>query len=313
MPLDKEEIHYRIQFGDMIQELASSSPNRSLLKNLPMQENKAGSALFEDSIGNADDATSVDARSVSSRQKFEDGTAGFTEFKQLLTPQTDIIRSRTQLLPQEIKAGHTFARNVNIMSVVDPTNRTVNALMQDIFLREDRLVISALDAASTLRVDATSADEVSPVSVAMPSGQQYETANVGYIDVDDFDAILEKFETNYINSQKYILVSPTEKKTLVQNNRDVIKNGDFVTNRTFENGELPTINGFIPICSPLVTAGKFYAFVGEALLWNQFESMNSSLDRIELMMNALQVFMVENADCKRLDDKGVVQGTIKTS
>lgn len=311
MALDPEEIHFGPQFEDMIVEQVSSSPSRAILPKLASQGNKGGESLFVDTMKNGDNATTEAHSAKLSREQFEAGTIDLANYLKLRTPHKSVVRARTSMAPQEIDWGHVFKRGTDITNVVDPTNTTIQAGIRDVMLQRNRLFIAGLSAAAVNRVDLTSANSTSVVSEAMPASQAFTTANSGFLDVDDFSDILALFEEEYIECRKYILMGTAVKSNLVKNNRDIIKNGDFVNAKTLESGNLPEIEGFTPLVSPLVPAGKFYCFVGEALRWNQFESFSSSLDRIAEAKNCLQSYMVENADCKRIDDLGVVHGTIK--
>jgi hypothetical protein len=303
---------YQHQFDDNIKELAGS-PNRSILKALVSQDNKQGAIAYLDyeKPGTAKGSTALSAKST--RKNYEaDGSKTLAKFNAIFTPHDETVKQRTLIAPQLIEYGHNFDEDVDILHIVSPQNSTIKNLNRSVFTDEDNLIIAGISAANVGRVTSASANEITASTISLPGTQAITTENVGYISSDDIGKIRERMELAYADSKVYCLISPTDKRLMRKNDKN-LSNTDFVgSSRYFETGELPDIDGVCFIPHPLITAGSFYAFTSESVVLNTFMSLRSDLSREGTMRFSHQAYIREKLDCKRVDDLLVVHGTVQS-
>ncbi len=308
--------HYQHQFDDNVKDLAGS-PSRSLLKELVDQDSKQGSIAYLDYEKPDAAKGASDLKTKKTRKTYEaDATKTLAKFNAIFTPHDETTKERTLIAPQLIEYGHNFDEDVDILHIVSPKNPTIRNLGRNVFTDEDNLIIGGISAASVGRVTAASANEITATSIALADvdngNQIIETENVGFISVDDIGLIRERMELSYVDSKVYCLISPTDKRLMRKNNKD-LANRDFVgSDHYFKTGELPEIDGVCFIPHPLITAGTFYAFTRESVVLNTFMGLRSDLSREGTMRFSHQAYIREKLDCKRVDDLLVVHGTVKS-
>jgi len=295
---------WREMFSDNIKQLAGS-PDRSVLINVPSQENKKGDTVNIDGIkGNA--AVTEDTKTIKNRK---DGTAAYADYLATRTPYTGTVKQRSKLSPYTITATDYIGKNEDVLRALDITSPTMEALMRVTRIQEDQLVINALSASVVTR----ETDNGTIASVAFPTGsQQITTANIGYIAPDDLSDMDALFRDQYIASEKYLVVNPSAVAGMKKNNRDYFQGIDFIGRMgAFADGNIEKAEGFTIIVSPLVPAGEFYAFVKDAVTVNTFQTIDTSVDELPEARFATQLYIDKVVNAVRNDDYGVVQGLIK--
>lgn len=305
--------HYQHTFSNNVRDLAGG-PMRSVLPEFVDKDNQGGKVAYLDSAGPGADITASALTNKKTRKTYEaDGSKTLAKWNEIHTPHNEITKLRTLSQPQLIEWGHTFDEDEDILEIVDPTNKTVRQGMRSVFKARDQVILNGITAASVSRVDSTSTDEVSPVTVTFPASQQIDTGQNDIVLLTDFTSILEKFEDQYIDEKIYVLVNPTTKKIIIDNN-EKIHDTDFVNKHAyFHDGKLPDVYGLCFITHPLVADNKLYAFTKEAIILNQYKAFKSSLSKVPELREGHQVYLREKLDCKRVDDLKVVHMTITTA
>jgi hypothetical protein len=304
--------HYKHTFSNNVRDLAGG-PMRSVLPEFVDKDNQGGKVAYLDSAGPGADITATALTAKTTRKTYEaDGSKTLAKWNAIHTPHNEIVKVRTLSQPQLIEWGHTFDEDEDILEIVDPTNKTTRQGMRSMVKAKDQLILNGITAASVSRVNSTSTDEVSPVTINLPASQAIDTAANDVVTLEDFTSILEKFENQYIDEKIYVLISPTTKKVIIDNN-EKIHNTDFVNKHSyFHGGELPDVYGMCFITHPLVDDDMLYAFTKEAIILNQYKAFTSSISKVPELREGTQAYMREKLDCKRVDDLKVVHMTITT-
>lgn len=305
--------HYKHTFTQNVRDLAGG-PMRSVLPEFVDKDNQSGKVVYLDSAGPGADTTASALTAKKTRKTYEaDASKSLAKWNEIHTPHNEITKLRTLSTPQLNEWGHTFDEDEDILEIVDPTNKTVRQGMRTIFKTRDQIILNGIKAASVSRVDSSSSDEVSPVTVNFPAGQQIDTAADDVVTLKDISAAVAMFEDQYIDDRIFCLISPTTKKIIIDNN-EKIHSTDFVSRSGyFESGDLPEIYGVSFISHPLVEENKLYYFCKEAIVLNQFKGFESSLSKVPHLREGTQAYMREKIDCKRVDDLKVVHQTITTT
>lgn len=304
--------HYQHTFSNTVRDLAGG-PMRSVLPEFVDKDNQMGKVVYLDSAGPGTDTSPSQLTTKKTRKSYEaDGSKTLAKWNQIHTPHNEISKLRTLSTPQLNEWGHTFDEDEDILEIVDPTNKTVRQGMRTIFKTRDQIILNGIKATSVARVNSTSTDEVSPVTVNFPSGQRINTGQNDKILLKDISAAKAMFEDQYIDEQIFCLVSPTTKKNIIDNN-DNIHDTDFVSRSGyFEKGDLPEIYGVNFISHPLVDENKLYYFCKEAIVLNQYKAFMSTLEKVAHLRDGTQAYLREKINCKRVDDLKVVFQTITT-
>lgn len=311
--------HYFQQFTANVRDLAGA-PNRSILRELVSKDNKQGSVVYLDSAGAGEDLTIQDLKTGKKTRKTYEADASKTleKFYAIFTPHNDITRQRTLSTPKLIEWGHSFDEDEDILEIVDPQNKTTKQGMRSIFKQQDQLVLNGISAAFVVRVDGDTS-EVTPETINMPAGQQFNTAQNDYIGRKDMTKIVNLFEDQYVTDQIFCLISPTAKKGIIDND-EKITDADFIARSQafdeagkFNPGKFPEVFGVHFVVHPLVPANKFYAFTMESIVLNEFKPFKSNIEIAPTQRYSYIAYMREKADCKRVDDLQVAIGTITAS
>jgi hypothetical protein len=303
--------HAKQVFTDNVRDLAGS-PMRSMLKEFVDHDSQKGSVVYLDSAGAGDDVVIEDLKTdKKSRKTYEaDATKTLEKFNAIFTPHNEISRQRTLSQPKLLRRGHSFDEDEDILELVDPKNKVIRQLFRAIVKGEDQLILNGIKASSVVRVDGDTS-EITTETVSFPASQQFTTANAGYIHLKDISTICQKFEDQYVTEPIFCLISPTDKKGIIDNN-DKVHDTDFVNSHSyFHDGKLPDIYGVHFIPHPLVSAGSFYAFTKEAIVMNTYSAFKSSLTQEGLQNMSYVAYLREKLDCKRVDDLQVVHGTVQ--
>jgi hypothetical protein len=297
----------------MVRDLAGG-PMRSILPDFCEKENKKGSVVYLDSAGPGSDLSQSDLKAKKTRKTYEaDGSKTLAKWNEIHTPHNEISKVRTLSEPKLLEWGHTFDEDEDILEIVDPTNKTIRQGMRSIFKARDQQVIDAISAGSVSRVNSSSTDEISPVTVNFPAGQAVDSDANDVISLTDISKVRAMFEDQYVDDEIYALISPTMKKVIIDNNEKV-HDMDFVSRGAyFESGKLPEIYGIKFIPHPLVADDKVLAFCKEALVLNQYEAFKSSLSKVPHLREGTQAYMREKVDVKRVDDLKVVHLTMTSA
>lgn len=298
---------YRQMYTDNVLQMYGG-PKRSVLINLPTQESKKGELVGIGGVAPKDAALSNDTNTLTSRKDIDASTASTEDFINTFTPQTGTEKVQSYVKPKTIEASDVLARNEDVLRAIDITSSTMDALMSDIFAQEDRIVINALDAASVLRDDGNGGT----TNVSLLSSYEYETANAGYISVDDLDDINAMFASQFVNDEKFLVINPKQRSEMLKADRDYFQNVDFVARAgALVDGNIQKASDLTVVVSSYVAEGSFYAFAKRALCVNTFDPLFSSIEEIALQRFNKQLYIAKVVNAVRTDDKGVVQGTIK--
>ena len=320
--------HYRQQFSDNVRDLAGA-PNRSILPQLVARESLTGSVAYLDFEKPDTAKGATDLKTKATRDAFESGLdakgGSFTNgtlasFNSIFTPHDQTVKERTLIQPQLIEYGHNFDEDVDILNIVDPANSTVRNMMRNVYKDEDNLIIDAIKAGTVSRVTASSTNETSPTDISFPTAQKigsgggtFASPSGTFLTLGDIGAIRELFENAYVDSKVYCLISPTTKR-LMRANITSLTNADFIgATGIFTGGGLPDVDGITFIAHPSISATEFYAFSSEAIVFNTFKPLTTSLNEIAVQRNSIQAYIREKVDAKRVDDLGVVMGSIASS
>ena len=296
---------WREMFSDNVKQLAGGL-DRSVLINVPSQENKKGDSVAIDGIlGNA--AVVENTKTIKNRK---DGVAAYADYLATRTPLTGTVKQRSLLSPQTITATDYLGKNEEVLRAIDITSPTMEALMRQVRIKEDQIVVDALSAANVSR----ETDNGTIANVAFPAGQEFETANIGYITPDDLSDIDALFRDQYIASERYLVVNPSQVSAMKKNNRDYFQSVDFIGRMgALLDGNVEKAEGFTVLISPLVATNSFYAFVKEAVTVNTFAGLDTSVDKLPEGRFVTQLYIDKVVNAIRNDDNGVVQGAIKTA
>lgn len=312
------QTHYKDMFTDSVRFLAGS-PKRSLLKTFASKRDVKGQVAYLDSVS---PLSGMDTRAgndwtdlkdkPTQKAYYDAGTETFEEYKKTLVPHQEINRQRTLVTPKLIERSHWFDEDEDIFELTDPQGKTINALMRDIFYSEDKLILDALRAASVQRGGRLGTSDVSAVD--FPASQQLTVENDNlYLDLEGISKIRELWDDKYMSDSKiYAVISPTQKRLMINNN-EKIHDYDFVSRRGwFEKGELPDIYGVHFIVHPQVIDTEFLAWSDGGITWANFRGLRSWVKSSPAHRDQDIFYISEKADCVREDDNLVVQGTIQS-
>ena len=313
--------HWKYVYSDLITQLAGTQ-NRSLLKEFVSHDAKKGEVVFFD-MDDADDNATLTAMSANAG-KYRMGATDansltLAEINAISTPHMDITKNRTQCAPFLNEWGHTFR---NIDEIAENANRDSRKLymgMKRVAAQQDLKIFEALTKQSENRGKTGGSAET------IPAGQKFDiTTGLG---LDDLSNIVNIFEDNYANDEPVIVViSPTQKKYLIDNSGGTIHSTDFVNSTDyFTTGKLPDIYGLHLMVHPGVSAyaatvnvglttptDALIAFQKSAIMYNQFEALTTDMGQLPTQRYQYNLYLHEHIGTCRIDDKRVVQCAIGT-
>lgn len=307
---------WKVVYGDTITELAGFQ-TRALLPALVDRQAKTGEVALFDTIAPADEAQFNElATDTAHRADFETIVSPtLADWLAIQTPHMDVDLNKVLCSPYENIWAHTFRNIDDIAENANTESIKLKQGMKRIWRREDQWILDALSRPTEQR----GKDPASAVAVAFPVGQQINEADAVF-DTETISSILQKFEDQYKNDEEiYCVISPSAKKSLIDSSGGTIHSSDFVDGtKYFMNGELPNIYGIHFIVHPLVTeysgtyADAFFAWCKSAIVYNQFDPLQTEMDKDPTKKFNVVLQVREYIGACRLDDLGVVQGTLGT-
>lgn len=314
--------HWKYQYADTITELVGSQ-NRSLLKELVEHDAKKGEVVFFDSDDSDDDATltAMSANGGKYRMGATDANSlTLAEINAISTPHMDVLKDRTQCVPNLNEWGHTFRSIDHIAENANRDSRVLKKGMKRIWKNQDAEVFEALTKQAEDR------GKTGGTSTAFPTGQQFDITTG--LDLAAISNICKIFEDNFADDEiPCLILSPTQKKYLIDNSGGTIHSKDFVSARNFfETGELPEIFGVHLVVHPTITSYKdiiatshgtvtdcVVAFQKSAICYNQFEQLKTEMDILPTQRYQPNLYISEHIGACRIDDKRVIQAVIGTA
>jgi len=308
--------HWKVQYGDIIRELAGFQ-TKSLLKEFMDKESKRGELALFDTIAPSDEAEfNLMSSDTNFRADFEAiGSPVLADWLALQTPHMDVAQDKVLLSPYENIWAHWFRNIDEIAENANTESIKLKQGMKQIFKKQDTWLLDALSRATEQR----GKDAASASAIAFPAGQQINEAD-GAFDLETITAIREKFEGNYLGDEPiYCVISPAAKKSLIDSSNSTLNSTDFVDSTSyFMEGKLPDVYGVHMIVHPLVTsfAGSyddaFFAWCPQAIIYNQFDALDTKMDEVASQKFNTVLQVREYIGACRVDDLGVVQGTLGT-
>jgi len=295
---------YRQAFSDNVDQLIGLPTSPVLMKTFS-QESKRGDSIRIDGLI-ANDAIVTPTADLPSRR---DGSADFTEFLAFQTPFTGSRKQGSYMSPQTIEAVDQIPKKDDVLRGIDVKSPTMQSIASAIYKKEDLLAITAALAPEVLReLDNTGAK----ANVSMPSSQEYETENVGYITPNDLANMDAIFRDEYVNDEKFVVVNPATAAAMKNNSRDYFQNVDFIGRMgALADGNLERAENFTILVVPQVPTGQFFAFCKRAITCNTWTARTSDLDVLPTQRFATQLYTCQDVNAVRNDDLGVVHGTIQ--
>lgn len=307
--------HWKVVYGDKIKELAGFQ-TRSLLKEFVEKDAKRGEIALFDTIAPADEAQFNEmATDTNFRANFETiGTPVLDDWLALQTPHMDVALDKVLCAPYENIWAHWFRNIDEIAENANTDSIKLKQGMKRIFRRQDQWILDALSRSTELR----GKDAGSAVAVPFPATQQLNIAS-GSFTKETCSAILRIFENNYKEDEPiFCVISPEAKESLINQSGSTIHSSDFVDMKGFEKGKLPNIYGVHLIVHPLVKdyAGSyddaFFAWCPSSITYNQFDPLKTDMEEVASQKFNTVLQVREYIGACRIDDLGVVQGTLGT-
>ena len=307
--------HWKVVYGDKIKELAGFQ-TRSLLKEYVEKDAKRGESALFDTIAPADDAEFNDmVTDTNYRADFETiGTPVLDDWLALQTPHMNVAQDKVLCAPYENIWAHWFRNKDEIAENANTDSIKLKQGMKRIVRNEDKWILDALSRSTEQR----GKDVASAVAVPFPVTQQLNIAS-GTFNKETCSAILRIFENNYKEDEPiYCVISPEAKEDLINSSGATIHSSDFVDGRNFEKGNLPNVYGIHLIVHPLVKEfsgsypDAFFAWCPSAITYNQFDPLKTEMEDVASQKFNTVLQVREYIGTCRMDDLGVVQGTLGT-
>lgn len=290
----------------------------SLVAPLFRQESDRGEIASFDTIGqdpdeNNDGATETAWADIDSYADYVNGATGtFSDFLATRTPHNEVLKERSLVSPLQIEWGYNFRKVDEVAELTDPTSRVMRQGMGRCRTSVDKFALSALTAANVLRGKSTA----DAANVAFPATQILTSESAQTYTTEDGAKIAQRFEEEYIDIMKedvIALISP-EMKRKMRAADPSIRSRDFVDSyEIFKEFKLPKIDGITYVTHPRVTQYKdaaaydrVVAFTREGMVWNEFDPVESFLDRNPDARYEYQAYIRQLANAVRIDDKRVV-------
>lgn len=319
----------RQMFDTNVAQLAGS-PNRSILKRTCGFKRLSGETAYVDHIGplatwetRIGDGSSPESAkaltSIQTRRYFEDAASiTAANINAMETPHVEVARQRTLLVPRIIEWGHEFNDINDMQEIIDLHGPTLQQGMRTIWGSEDYNVIAALAAATVTRGRIEgSTSNVAYSSNGLP--KELDSSYAGKLTVNGVAEIAELLDGQYLpGERRFLLMSERQKRWLIQSDKETIFSNDFISMdatgaKRFETGDLPDIFGFIPIVHPQMAHTVVYAYTENALCWGEFKPLATKMAERPDHRFSKQAYMCQYFDCKRVDDKRVVQVTFASA
>ena len=319
--------HWKKIYSDNVKDLVGGQ-KRSLLKELVDKDAKKGEAVFFDMDQEDDDATftaGATAEAANNRRNATDpNSLTLAEINAISTPHMQVLKDRTMCENYLNEWGHDFASEDQVYENANRDSRVVNKGMKKIFKNQDLWIFDALFRQTEKR------GKSGGTSTAFPAAQKLPVLNG--LGLSTLTRVVEIFENNYADDEPVVLIiSPTQKKYLIDNSGGTIHSRDFVDSADFfKTGKLPEIYGCNLVCHPGVTAYKavptgtaitdtvdqptdsFAAFQKSAIMYNQFKDLMVQMGTVPERRHKINLYIHELVGSCRLDDYRVIQGVIGT-
>jgi len=246
----------------------------------------------------------------------------FANWSKQFTPFMDVDRSRIAVTPKLIEAGSSFKHNEEdlMMAGANPESDVARNIIASFRRKKAIMFINALNAASVreskvVKNGGTGEYEDIENAKAFPTAQKYTTKQAGYIAIEDLTALSTKTADNMTDDEQwYLLISPTQKELMINNNIDHLFSKDFVTSGSLEDARLPRFMNFIMIAHPLMNLPafnkKFFAFTKDAIAQANFTGIDFNVGESTDRRFEKVIYYSQNLDFQRKDDGKVIQGTV---
>lgn len=318
--------HHKELFTEAVYDLKSENPLRSVLLPTVMQKTGKGRVAYIDHAGPRSDLkadlfnatkswTSYDDKRTRDKQeRLVDGDAAtydtFDEWQKTRTPHEEITKQRTLMFYRLLEWGYTFDETMDVIEFTSPRSKYLRRGVQKIQAGIDALIITALRAASVQR----GFDDGTAAAVNLPASQQINSTANDKFGLADITSVMELFDGVNNTEKVYILISPKSKKILIDDDAAKINNQDFVSSyEHFATGSLPDVYGAHLICHPYINDDEFLAYTQDSVGFMHFGRDREHIDEDPGERFQAVAYMEKGADAKRLDDLGVVQGTITSA
>lgn len=260
-------------------------------------------------------ATRQTTRNIFSRDDWEKLTTAnktMENFEKMMTQHQEISEYYTNSRSQTIKGGHQFKSEKALVMGNDPTSRTVTAISQMIFDERQDVFLEALTAATVQRTIGTTTETVS-----LPSSQTLyaKTANIFSVK-SDLPRVKAAFRKANVpdTANIYALINTDDTAMFEEENFEKIYNTDYVRGEHLRSGTIPEMFGVKWIPTNLIPSGAIWFWLYDALAWVPYGGLEHKMAEDPLMDFDVFFKISEHADCKRVDDKGVLKMDItKTS
>ena len=310
------DAHWKVVYGDTVKELAGFQ-TRSILKELVEREAKVGEVALFDTIAPADEAQFNEmATDTNYRADFETiGSPVLADWLALQTPHMNVALDKVLCAPYENIWAHWFRTKDEIAENANTDSIKLKQGMKRIFRNQDKWVLDALSRSTEQR----GKDVAGATAVPFPVSQQLAITS-GDFTKEVCSAILRIFESNYKEDEPiYCVISPEAKESLINQSGSVIHSSDFVDMKGLQAGKLPNVYGVHLIVHPLVKEysgsfpDAFFAFCPSAIVFNQFKPLVTDMDTVASQKFNTVLQICEYIGSCRIDDLGVVQGTLGTA
>lgn len=321
------ETHYKEAYLEAMAELKDENPLQSVLLPTVTQRTGEGVVAHYDNSGPRSDLRAdlfntakswTGVKDKRTRQKQEalvlaDDTTydTFAEWQKTRTPHEEINRQRTLFFYRLLEWGFSFDHTMDTLEFTSPKSKILRQGYRKLQAGKDALIIQSIKAPNVSRVT-TGHDTAT--NVALAAGQQINSAVNDKFTLEDITSVMELYD-NVLNTEKvYILISPKSKKSLIDTDANKINNQDFVSSyEHFAQGTLPDIYGAHIIPHPYIADDEFLAYTESSLVFMNFGQEINKIDESPDERFQTVAFMEKGADAKRVDDQGVVIGTITSA
>lgn len=322
----KENNFWKIQYSPVIEKLAGSYEAYDIY-TLSKQVSATGRKFYIDSVKYGQEVKPINTQDTYTLKSWASGDKSFENFKKTFPNFIDIERCRRPIIPQRISAGASWKDDEEAIMLANAHPQSDYALNIITTFRRTRAImfLRALAEASVyeseVKATTNEAGEITAINdVEKPAGfpdeQKHTTYEEGYISVEDLTKMQSIAAKKMADGKEwFVVVSPTQKMMMINENIDRMFSKDFVEGGSLETGTLPKFMNFTFISHPLMElpefAGKFFAFTKDAIVQANFSDVKfnvapSPLNSFEYIMQFEQ-----NVAYKRRDDGLVIQGTIK--
>lgn len=247
-------------------------------------------------------------REVYSRDDFEKSEKTMADFIKMMGTHQTIKEYYTVSNAQNIKGGHQFKKEKELIMGNDPTSRTVTAIGQMVFDDRQDLFIEGLTAEKVQRkIGKTTQD------VVFPATQTLTAKKAGEFSVkSDLPRVKALFRKANVSDKINIfgLINTDDCAMFEELNFDTIYNTRYVQGDDLRNGTIPSIFGVKWIPTNLIPAGTMWFWLYDAISWVPYSPLEHEMGKSPLTDFDVHFKISEDADCKRTDDRGVCKFVI---